>query len=73
MLIFEEDSRDSNSTTFQRLSATIGRFFVSSITQRFRRRHEKYRQRLQRDPLSRHFRALTIPMTRAHLIANSSW
>jgi len=32
MLIFEENSRDANSMTSQRLSTTIGRFFASSIT-----------------------------------------
>ncbi|EAQ34322.1 hypothetical protein NB311A_13751 [Nitrobacter sp. Nb-311A] len=46
MLIFEEKLRDSDSTTFQRLSITIGRFFASSITQRIARQREKYRHRL---------------------------
>jgi hypothetical protein len=34
MLIFEEKSHDSDSTTFQRLSRTIGRFFASSLIAR---------------------------------------
>ena len=44
LLIFEANSRDPNSATFQRLSTTIGRFFASSTTQRFARQREKYRQ-----------------------------
>jgi len=34
VLIFNRKSRDSDSTTFQRLSTTIGRFFASTITHR---------------------------------------
>jgi len=33
-LIFNNKSRDSDSTTFQRLSTMIGRFFAASIVQR---------------------------------------
>ncbi|HZV05568.1 MAG TPA: hypothetical protein VE999_10840 [Gemmataceae bacterium] len=34
VLFFKRKSRDSNSTRFQRLSTTTGRFFASSIAQR---------------------------------------
>jgi hypothetical protein len=43
VLIFNRKSRDSDSTRFQRLSTTIGRFFASSITQRIARQRAKYR------------------------------
>jgi hypothetical protein len=45
VLIFNRKSRDSDSTRFQRLSTTIGRFFASSTTQRIARQREKYRHR----------------------------
>jgi hypothetical protein len=44
MLIFEENSRDSNSTTFQRLSTTIGRFSATTLSERYTLRGRKDRQ-----------------------------
>jgi hypothetical protein len=45
VLIFNRKSHDSDSTRFQRLSMTIGRFFASSATQRIARQRKKYRHR----------------------------
>jgi hypothetical protein len=42
-LIFEEESRDSDSRTFQRYQQRSVDFFASSITQRVVRQREKYR------------------------------
>jgi len=43
VLIFEEESRDSDSMTFQGLSTTIRRFLASSTTRRIARQREKCR------------------------------
>jgi hypothetical protein len=41
LLISKKNLRDSNSTTFQHLSTTIGRFFALSIAERILRQDEK--------------------------------
>jgi len=44
LMISKENSRDSISARFQRLSTTIGRFFALSIAERILRRTKKDRQ-----------------------------
>jgi hypothetical protein len=45
-MISKENSRDSNSATFQRLSTTIGQFFALPIAERMLRDDKKDRQYL---------------------------
>jgi hypothetical protein len=46
LMISKENSRDSNSATFQRLSTTIGQFFALPIAERMLRDDKKDRQYL---------------------------
>jgi hypothetical protein len=46
LLISKENSRDSNFARLRQLSPTIGRFFVSAITERILLQLKKDRQRL---------------------------